>query len=128
MTIIKSVDLSKQVFHIHRDQSITAVDQTDEHDEAGQDGFTLGVVTMTEDAPHGGEMHPDGDEIILVISGRLAVSCDDEPGVRQELRTGDACIIPRGQWHRVHILEPTTLMYMTSGPNNEHRPLHAGGS
>lgn len=26
--------------------------------------FLLGIQMVTEDAPHGGEMHPDGDEIL----------------------------------------------------------------
>ena len=34
------------------------------------------IVTMDGDAPHGGEVHPDGDEIIYVISGRLQIIGD----------------------------------------------------
>jgi hypothetical protein len=31
-------------------------------------GATFGVATMTENAPQGGEMHPDGDEVLYLIS------------------------------------------------------------
>ncbi|MGB5510074.1 MAG: hypothetical protein WBM87_00025 [Woeseiaceae bacterium] len=28
---------------------------------------------MAENSPHGGEMHPDGDEVLYLISGRANV-------------------------------------------------------
>ena len=49
---------------------------------------------MTGDAPHGGEVHPDGDEILLVISGKLRISCDSFPGQDTILTAGQACIVP----------------------------------
>ena len=33
------------------------------------DGMTFGVASMSENSPHGGEMHPDGDEVLYLISG-----------------------------------------------------------
>ena len=33
------------------------------------DGMTVGIQRITEDSPHDGEMHPDGDEILHVIRG-----------------------------------------------------------
>jgi quercetin dioxygenase-like cupin family protein len=35
--------------------------------------MTVGIITIENDAPHRGEVHPDGDEILYVISGRLQV-------------------------------------------------------
>jgi hypothetical protein len=37
------------------------------------DGVTFGVSAMSENSPHGGEMHPDGDEVLYLISGRARV-------------------------------------------------------
>ena len=37
------------------------------------DGATFGVASMSENSPHGGEMHPDGDEVLYLISGRVRV-------------------------------------------------------
>ena len=31
-------------------------------------GVTFGVATMSENSPHGGEMHPDGDEILSYLA------------------------------------------------------------
>ena len=52
----------------------------------------------------------DGDEILYVISGKV-------------LGTGQACIVPKGEWHRVDVLETTQLLYITPGPNGDHRSL-----
>ena len=87
------------------------------------DGITFGVAMMTENSPHGGERHPDGDEILYLISGRARVVYieSDDPDV--EMRAGDGLVVPRGVWHRVDILEPCQIVYATPGPNNEYKPL-----
>ena len=87
------------------------------------DGMTVGIISMSASAPHGGEVHPDGDELLYVISGRLAVHADSAPEQPVLLQAGEGCIVPAGEWHRVEILEPTQLLYMTPGPNGDHRPL-----
>jgi len=87
------------------------------------DGLTVGFLTITHDAPHGGEIHPDGDEILIVISGRLRVTGESEPDAPLELGPGDACIVHKGEWHRVSVLEPAQLLHITPGPNGDHRPL-----
>jgi len=87
------------------------------------DGLTFGVATMSENSPHGGEMHPDGDEVLYLISGRASVVFLDSPQADIEMNPGDGLIVPRGQWHRVDILEPCQIVYLTPGPNNEFRPL-----
>ena len=85
--------------------------------------MTVGIVTMAHDAPHGGEVHPDGDEILYVISGKLRVTTESEPNAAIELCPGQACIVPKGEWHRVSVLEQTQLIHITPGPNGDYRPL-----
>ena len=87
------------------------------------DGMTVGILTITEDAPHNGEMHPNGDEILHVISGKIRVSCDSAPEADLIMGSGDTCIVPKGEWHKVSILEETRLLHITPGPDGEHRPL-----
>jgi mannose-6-phosphate isomerase-like protein (cupin superfamily) len=88
--------------------------------------MTIGIVTMSHDAPHGGEVHPDGDEILYVISGRLRVTGDSAPNTPIEMGPGQACIVRKGEWHRVRVLEKTQLLHITPGPNGDHRPLKSG--
>lgn len=92
------------------------------------DGVTFGVAKMSENSPHDGEMHPDGDEILYLISGRANVIFLDSPAEDVEMRPGDGLVVPKGVWHRVDILAPCEIVYMTPGPNNEFRPLGAAAT
>jgi len=87
------------------------------------DGMTFGVATMSENSPHGGEMHPDGDEVLYLISGRIKVVFLESREEDIEVEPGDGLVVPQGMWHRVDILEPSQIVYLTPGPNNEFRPL-----
>jgi quercetin dioxygenase-like cupin family protein len=116
------VDVSGYLFDIHRDLSVT----TRAHRPGPPtriDGMTVGIITIEDDAPHAGEVHPDGDEILYVVSGSLRVTAESEPNASIELHAGEACIVPKGEWHRVHVLEKTQLIHITPGPNGDHRPL-----
>ena len=81
---------------------------------------------MTENSPHAGERHPDGDEVLYLISGRIRVVFTDDPVADIDVAPGDGLLVPKGLWHRVDILEPSQIVYLTPGPNNEHRPLDVG--
>ena len=87
------------------------------------DGVIVGIADMVRDAPHGGERHPDGDELIYIISGKVRVMGESAPDQHCELGPGEACIVAKGEWHRVHLLEPTRLIHITPGPRGDHRPL-----
>jgi mannose-6-phosphate isomerase-like protein (cupin superfamily) len=93
-------------------------------------GYTIGVIPNVEGAgPHRGEVHPDGDEFLYVVSGAMELVLDDgdEHAIGAEtvtvLRPGDACVVPRGVWHRLTAVEPTYLVHVTPGPNGGYRPL-----
>jgi mannose-6-phosphate isomerase-like protein (cupin superfamily) len=90
------------------------------------DGFSVGAPLLTREPPHAGEMHPDGDELLYVVSGRVSLLLELPGGERTlELAAGDAAIVPRGIWHRVRLREPTRLLHITPGPGGAHRPLAA---
>jgi Cupin domain. len=79
---------------------------------------------MAHSAPHDGEVHPDGDELILVMSGTCSAVLDTADGDEEvPLRPGDGFIVPQNTWHRVAIHEPCVLVFVTPGPRNEHRGL-----
>ena len=122
MNKITRIDASRYLFDIHRDFSVSTRASKPGPPER-IDGMTVGIVTMSHDAPHRGEVHPDGDEILYVVSGRLRVTGESEPNAPIEMGPGDACIVRRGEWHRVNVLEKTQLIHITPGPNGDHRPL-----
>ena len=92
------------------------------------DGYTVGVADLTENPPHRGELHPDGDELLYLVSGRVDVIVEEggtEEAVgterRHALTGGQAFVVPRGAWHRVDVVEPCRLVYVTPGPGDGHR-------
>ncbi|MDH3747018.1 MAG: cupin domain-containing protein [Gammaproteobacteria bacterium] len=87
------------------------------------DGFTIGIAEMSENSPHGGEMHPDGDEVLYLISGHVNVVFEDENLADVDMQPGDGLVVPKGVWHRVDILAPSKILYATPGPGGEYRPL-----
>lgn len=87
------------------------------------DGVTIGIATMSENSPHGGEMHPDGDETLYLIDGHVRVVFEDPAFEDVDLQPGDGLIVPKGVWHRVDILSPSRILYATPGPGGEYRPI-----
>ena len=124
MSTIERIDMSRHAIRIRRDLGMDTI-ANQRGPDARVDGFYVGVADMTRDPPHNGERHPDGDEFILILSGRVTVTVDSAPNDSLELGPGEACIIPKGEWHRVHLVEPTRLLHITPGPNADHRPLQA---
>ena len=93
------------------------------------DGFTVGAPRMTQPAPHAGEMHPDGDELLFLVSGRISVLLEEAGAERRvEVGPGQALVVPRGVWHRVVPEEPSQLVHITPGPGGQHRPLPRKGA
>ena len=122
MPQIVPVDVRRFALDIHRDLSIVPRAR-----KGGPpkriDGMTVGFVSVTGDALHNGELHSDGDEVLYVISGKLRVIGESDPSNAIDLGPGDACIVRRGEWHRVITLQPSHLLHITPGPRGDYRPL-----
>ena len=118
---IERVDMAQSVLDIYGDLSITSRIRKPGPPER-VDGMTVGLVTMTaaEPSPHNGEMHPDGDEILLVTSGRIRISFDSgtEP---LDLVSGQACIVHKGEWHKIDCIADSQFVHITPGPRGEAR-------
>ena len=65
-------------------------------------------------------MHPDGDELLYVMSGTLLVNHDSgqEP---LRVNAGEACVVRKGEWHQVDCLDEAQLLHITPGPNGDAR-------
>jgi len=70
------------------------------------------------------EMHPEGDELLILSSGSLAVEFRKE-GIERtaSLPSRSAFIVPAGLWHRLIVSEPSVLIAITPG----HNTVHASG-
>jgi mannose-6-phosphate isomerase-like protein (cupin superfamily) len=117
-------DLSETVVGLSRDGAACAIPQASGPPRR-IDGLTIGAPRMSRPAPHNGEMHPDGDELLFVVSGAVeVVLLEPERVVR--LAAGQALVVPKGVWHRVVPQEPSQLLHITPGPGGAWRPLPQG--
>ena len=65
------------------------------------------------------EMHPECDELLHVIEGKVEIEILPEvsgDGQLIMLTAGSFIVVPRGCWHRQSILEKTKEYYVTPGP------------
>lgn len=125
-----SFDLANVVAALYRDGTSGVIElQAGKAPPVRLDGFTVGAPFMTQSAPHRGELHPDGDELLYLIAGRVDVILDDGDlemvGTETvtSLQPGEAFIVPKGVWHRVDVREPSHFVHITPGPGSGHRPL-----
>ena len=87
------------------------------------DGWLVTAFEMTSDM-NGSEMHPEGDELHYLVSGRLDLVLEKDDGDRiLELTPGTSAAVPKGVWHRFIVREPGRGISMTFGRGTEHRPL-----
>ena len=117
------VELASQVVGIERTSGrVVLVPQTG-GPPTRIDGHTIGVVSVSGEPPHGGEVHPDGDELLYVISGRINVHLELDTGDQDiELAPGQAQVVPRGVWHQITTIETAQLLHITPGPGGQARP------
>jgi mannose-6-phosphate isomerase-like protein (cupin superfamily) len=74
------------------------------------------------------EMHPGGDEVLYLLAGALEVVLEEPAGERTfGLRGGQACLVPRGQWHRLVLREPSDLLFITPAHGTRHRAVGTAG-
>ena len=88
------------------------------------DGYTIESSALGGPPMHNGELHPDADELLYLLSGRIRVRLELEGGDQEaEVRPGQALAIPRDTWHRIIVDEPGQLINVTPGPGGQHRPI-----
>lgn len=93
--------------------------------ERPADGKTLAVFAAErpEDVhPDYWEMHPGGDELLILCSGRLELDLEDSGGLHMvELTPRTGHVVPSGTWHRLRLMEPSLLMAITPRSGTQRR-------
>ena len=90
------------------------------------DGYVLSILTITEDKmlhPDLWERHTNGDEFLYVISGEIKITSAQPQMTSSELCSGQGCIVPKGEWHRLNLITPATLLFLTPTQNTERKPV-----
>lgn len=88
------------------------------------DGYLMTVSDVRKDMPHW-ERHPNGEEVLYLLSGKLDVLIEEAGREKRVPLRAEApgVVIPAGAWHRAVVVEPGRLMFITWGEGTEHRPV-----
>lgn len=69
------------------------------------------------------ERHPAGEEVVVLLSGRIDLVQRTGGGERRiALRAGQAVVNPTGVWHTADVHEPGEALFITPGRGTEHMP------
>jgi len=84
----------------------------------------LVTVTNLEKDCQQWEIHPNGDEIVVMLSGSVDFIVETEQGeqtitVRD---SGDFAFVPKGCWHTANVLSPRTMLFITAGEGTMGKP------
>jgi len=89
---------------------------------ANGNGWLVALYAMDRDTP-AWEMHPAGDELLVMLSGEMDVVFERAGGeASTPVRAGETCLVPRGTWHRQVVRRAGRYLGMTYGRGTEHRP------
>lgn len=69
------------------------------------------------------EVHPHGDEIVLLISGEVEFLLEEEAGetcvtLKEQ---GEYMIVPKGVWHTAKTQTRSKLLFITPGQGTQHK-------
>jgi mannose-6-phosphate isomerase-like protein (cupin superfamily) len=85
--------------------------------------YLVTTSTFHEDWPSW-EVHPNGDEIVCLLSGAVTFVFEREGG-NEEISlgsTGDFVFVPMGTWHTAKTSVPTVMLFITAGEGTQGRP------
>jgi len=86
------------------------------------------------------EMHPAGDEVVMVLGGSCTVHLHPDDGTEEPLDASVAAtrsapladgryvVVPKGAWHTMDVHAPGRLLAITWGEGTRHRPRARPGS
>ncbi len=71
------------------------------------------------------EMHPQGDETVILLSGKVTFVLQQDAGEELVLleQPGDFVVVPKNTWHSARTRVKTRLLFITPGEGTEHKTL-----
>lgn len=70
------------------------------------------------------EKHPEGDELVYCISGKIVFILEEKKDLKKILlEPGSFIIVPKNTWHTAQIVEPAQALFVTWGHGTEHRKI-----
>jgi mannose-6-phosphate isomerase-like protein (cupin superfamily) len=71
------------------------------------------------------EVHPQGDEIVVLLSGAADMVLEENGSHRVVAlsKSGQCVIVPKGTWHTARIVVPTSMLFITPGEGTENKTI-----
>jgi len=69
------------------------------------------------------EMHPNGEEIVYLLSGSTTFILETAEGLHSFTlsESGSYLIVPKGTWHTAKTTDRCHLLFITAGEGTQHR-------
>lgn len=130
MKDVTAFDLRKTFVNLNREGDADRIDVTEDfwaelrEGTRRLDGYLITVSEIHNDIPHW-EMHPNGDEVLYLLSGKLDILIEQSGREQRVPLRSDrpGTVVPAGAWHRAVVVEPGQMMFVTWGEGTEHRPV-----
>jgi mannose-6-phosphate isomerase-like protein (cupin superfamily) len=71
------------------------------------------------------EIHPNGDEIVCLLSGAVSMTLEAADGSHSQIeltRSGSFAFIPRATWHTAKVARQSRMLFITAGEGTQTRP------
>jgi mannose-6-phosphate isomerase-like protein (cupin superfamily) len=95
-------------------------------DEQPAAGGTLVIVSTGEGDWAHWEMHPKGDEVLVLLEGRARMLFEADGGEQvHDMAPGATLVVPAGTWHRAVEQRDMRMLFITHGEGTQHRPVQA---
>ncbi|HEY4198281.1 MAG TPA: cupin domain-containing protein [Mucilaginibacter sp.] len=126
---METLKMHETFIHILKENAITY--STDRKVKGVCSLFFFHLTQANDTHPNCWEIHPDGDELLLVTKGEVEIEMvtqlyqgeDTVPGDAEKevaiLHDGELLIIPKGHWHRIILKKETDLVVATFGGNSK---------
>ena len=99
------------------------IDYAKRHDSDGTEGRLVSMHSFSE-AWDVWEMHPQGSEVVMCITGAVTLHQEEAEGsvATTTLSPGEYAINQPGVWHTADVEEAATVLFITSGIGTQIRP------
>ncbi len=127
-------DLTRQFAHLGRGSTIMVQPEFDglawyqayiERTAAdGGEGWLVSLYDFAEDWDSW-EMHPNGAEMVVCLSGAIRLIQVEVDGTERQLQLGpgEYAVNPPGCWHTADIVAgPVRALFVTAGEGTQHKP------
>lgn len=106
------------------DELMSDAPRSDDAKRVATEGGWLFASFRVEEDTTTWEMHPEGDEILFLLSGAIDIVFETKDGEQvTQLTAGKACVVPKGVWHKHVVVSPGDELALTYGRGTQHKPV-----